>query len=346
MPASLPPVIPPEDFWSRQRNAQTFSFDFAPFGVPTEITANDPASLTAAQISARRFSRTVDPSGEAMRVQIVVGEGEASPLPNDLPDRLKYSGVGDRISLSAGDWGYGFGNLITRQATVFLSPSLAANPLFVSRYFIDHYLLNFLLTDWAMLHASCVIDRSGRRLLMLIGPHNTGKSTAALRLTRAGYAFLADGMVLLKARNNRLVVGGYPVGEVKLRDDMLVLFPEYADKSGQAREHTKTIVDLRAAHPDRLAESLFVPPAVVLCFVERGAHTTLPGGTGKFSDAAPLTPEAALDIVAANTMYWNYPAQLAHNTDTLHYLLRHASLYRLTLGSDPIELISTVDRLT
>ena len=338
MPSSLPPIIPPEDFWSRQRNAQTFSFDFAPFGVPTEITANDAATLTAAQISARRFSRTVDPAGGAMRLQIVVGEGEARPLPDDLPDRLQYSGIGDRISLSAGEWGYGFGNLITRQATLFLSASLAANALLVSRYVIDHYLLNFLLTEWAMLHASCVIDRSGRRLIMLIGPHNAGKSTAALRLTRAGYAFLADGMVLLKVRNNRLVVGGYPVGEVKLRDDMLALFPDYANKQEQAREHTKTIVDLRDAHPDRLAESLFVPPSVVLCFVERGAH--------KFSDVAPLTPEAALDAVAANTVYWNYPAQLAHNTDTLHYLLRHASLYRLTLGADPIELISTVDGLT
>lgn len=47
-PLSLPPIFPPEDFWSRQHNAQKFSYEFAPLGTPTEITANDPVALLAA----------------------------------------------------------------------------------------------------------------------------------------------------------------------------------------------------------------------------------------------------------------------------------------------------------
>src|SRR6185503_11902675 len=164
---------------------------------------------------------------------------------DDLPERLVYSGVAEWIMLSAGKWGYAFGNLQTRHAMVVLSPELAANVRAVSRYFIDHYILNFLFTEWAMLHASCVLDPTGRRLIMLVGAHNSGKSTTALCLARAGYPFLADGMVLIRVLHGRAVVGGYPVGEVKLRDDALAQFPEYSGDKVRVREHTKTVVDLR-----------------------------------------------------------------------------------------------------
>src|SRR5262249_132670 len=150
--------------------------------------------------------------------------------------------------------------------------------------------LNFLFSEWAMLHASCVLDPKGRRLIMLVGDHNMGKSTTALRLTRAGYPFLTDGMVLLRGRNNRFVVGGYPIGVVKLRDDVLGLFPEYNGERVQVREHTKTVVDLRAVHSDRLAESLMVPTNIQLCFIERGQSAA--------TEATPLPPHDAFDLVA------------------------------------------------
>ncbi len=152
-PLSLFPVLPGEDFWARQSNAQKFSYDFAPFGVPTEITANDPVALTAAQLSAPRFSRIVQPGGATIRIQIVVRKGFSSPVPDNLPDRLTYSGLGDWITLSAGEWGQAFGNLQTRQALITLAPTLAAESRLLSRYFIDHYILNFLFGEWAMLHA-------------------------------------------------------------------------------------------------------------------------------------------------------------------------------------------------
>ncbi len=337
MPTDFPPIIPSEDFWSRQANAQKFSFEFAPFGVPTEITANDPAALTAAQLSSRRFSRIVEPSGQAIRIQIVVCDGKPTPLPDDLPERLMYSGVGDWITVSAGERGHGFANLQTRQAFIFLSPTLAADARLVSRYFIDHYILNFLFTEWAMLHASCVLDPTGRRVIMLMGAHHSGKSTTALRLARAGYPFLSDGMVLMRLRNARLVVGGYPVGEVKLRNDALSLFPEYRGETVQVREHQKTVVDLRAVHPDRLAESLVVPSAVQLCVVELGMHPA--------TDAMQVSASAIVGDVTASTVYWNTPSQLEHNTAALHHLLRHATLYRLRLSDNPAEIVATMDNL-
>lgn len=338
MPTGLLPILPPEDFWSRQTNAQKFSFDFAPFGAPTEITSNRPEALVAAQLSSRRFSRIVEPGGRAMRIQIVVNESETALVPDDLPERIVYSGLEDWITLSAGKWGHAFGNLQSRRALIFLSPALAENIRIVSRYFIDHYILNFLFTEWAMLHASCVLDPPGRRLIMLVGAHNTGKSTTALRLTRAGYPFLADGMVLMCLSHGRLVVGGYPIGEVKLREDVLAQFPEYSGEAVRVREHAKSVVDLRAVHPERLAESLIVPTSMQLCIIEPGLRP--------FTDVSPLTPPQAIEAIAPNTVYWNYPAQLVHNTDILHYVLRTATLYRVKLSPDPVEIVTTLSSLT
>ena len=39
-------------------------------------------------------------------------------------------------------------------------------------------------------------------------------------------------------------------------------------------------------------------------------------------------------------------AQLAHNTDILHYILRTASLYRVRLSADPVEIVTTLSSLT
>nr|MBI2905901.1 hypothetical protein [Chloroflexota bacterium] len=221
-----------EDFWSRRANVQRHSFTFAPFGVPTEITANDPVVLPAAKLSAGRYSRAPNVGGRPIRVSIVVGAQVTAPVPPDLPDRLVYAGLGDWLTVSVGEWGHGFANRHTREAFVFLSPDLAAEPSLVSRYFVDHYLLNLLMTEWAMLHASCVVDPAGR-LILMVAPHNAGKSTTALRLMRAGHTFLADGMALLKTDGPGLLVGGYPIGEVKLRDDVLALFPEYTGDAVQ-----------------------------------------------------------------------------------------------------------------
>jgi len=343
------PLIPIEDFWSRRANGQTESFEFAPFGLPAQITANQPEVLSAARLSAGRFSLFEEsrlqsgflllhkPGGRPIHIQLVAGRDDAPPIPADLPERLTYSGVSEWITLSAGAWGYGFANLQTRQAVVVLSPVLAAETRLVSRYFIDHYLLNFILTEWAMLHASCVLDPSRQRLILMVAPHNTGKSTTALHLLRAGYIFLADGMALLRQQGQHFVVGGYPIGEVKLRHDVLSLFPNYSGEAVKMREQRKTVVNLRAVHPDRLAETLFTPSAIQLCFVERGET--------RQTQVASLSPTEALSILAANTVFWDEAVRLAHNTTTLNALLQTASLYRLKIGTEVGDIVGTIDRL-
>ena len=347
---NLPSLMPTEDFWARQASRQISSFDLRPFGIPARITANKPEVLAAARLSAGRFSscsasrgqsgpwQAAELAGQPIQMQVVVGQEAGGPAPADLPEQLKYAGVGEWITLSAGAWGHGFANLATYTALIFLSSELAAETRLVSRYFIDHYLLNFILTEWAMLHASGVLDPQRQRLIMLVAPHNAGKSTTALHLLRAGYLFLADGMVLLRPQGTGFLVGGYPIGEVKLRADVLTWFPEYEGEAVTVREQRKTVVNLRAAHPHQLAETLFSPSAIQICFIERDPTS--------LSQVTPLSPAEAGPILAANTVYWNEAPQLVHNTTTLHALLQSASLYRLKLGTDVAEMMATVAELT
>jgi hypothetical protein len=334
-------IKPVEDFWSRRANAQAHAFRFAPLGTLAEITANTPDVLEAARLSSGRFSRGCDSEKSddlpQMHIHLVVSQPNTPPPPDDWPERLVYSGTGEWITLSAGEWGHGFGNLATRTALVFFSPALAAQTRLISRYFIDHYLLNFLFGEWAMLHASGALAPGGRTLILLIGDHNAGKSTTALRLLRAGHRFLADGMALIRVRDGRVTVGGYPVGEVKLRDDVLALFPEYSGAPVQVREQRKTVVDLRAAHPGQIIEELIQPASVTLCFTERAAD--------RRTAIDPITAEAAQQWLAANTVYWDEPARLETNSKVLSQLLLTAKLYHLALGSDIAELISKMEQI-
>jgi hypothetical protein len=331
-------VVPAEDFWSRQFNAQTALFNCTPFGISTCITANRAEILTAAKLSAARFSQTVEPNGQEIRVQIVVRPDRGEAMPDNGPEQPIYAGVGEWITLSARDGSHGFAHLRRREAVLVISLALAAQTRWISRYFVDHYLLNFILTDWAMLHASCVFDPRGRRLVVMIGPHNIGKSTTALRLLRAGYSFLADGMALLQPYQAGFKVGGYPIGEVKLRDDVLGLFPEYKGESIAVREQQKTVVDLRLTHPNQLVERVIIPDSIQLCFVERAETTQT-----KISE---LPPDRVWPLLAANTIYWDEDARLTRNSTILQSFIEQAGLYHLALGTDPDSIIVAFDALS
>ena len=326
------------DFWSRQHNAPAEQFSFGVMGVPVTITANQPQILAAARLSAQRFSQAALQEGtKPISLQICVAAQPAQPAPADLVEQLRYAGSGPWITLSAGLWGHAFANLDQQEALLFLSPELAGDIRLVSRYFIDHYVLNFTLTRWAMLHASSVCSADGQQLVMLVAPHNSGKSTTALRLLRAGYTFVADGMVLFQFGTAGFLVGGYPIGEVKLRDDVLSKFPEYTGQTVHVREQRKTVVDLRSHHPCQLAEKVLQPSQLHLCFVERSnmRQTTIES----------LTGENVWPLLLENTAFWDEAPKLTHNYAVLQELLGGAVLHRLQLGTDPDGIVVTVNAL-
>ncbi len=60
----------------------------------------------------------------------------------------------------------------------------------------------------------------------------------------------------------------------------------------------------------------------------------------------PLASDEALRLLTPNTVFWDEPARLEHNTATLHHLLQVAALHQLTIGPDPAELIAAMEALT
>ena len=326
-----------EDFWSRQQNEQTEWLEMMPMGIPVRISANQPGVLKAVKLSVGRFSSAAQSSLRAVSLKIVVQPQPAGPVPNELPERMMYAGVDRWITLSAGLWGHGFANLATREAVIFLSPELARDTRLVSRYFVDHYLLNFILTEWAMLHASCVLTPNKYRLIIMIAAHNTGKSTTAFRLLRAGFPFLADGMALLRRVGRGFEIGGYPIGEVKLRDDVLDTFPDYKGQQVQVREQSKTVVDLGLAHSADVVTSTIQPDEISLCFLTRKGKAA--------STLEEIFPEEAQALLSGNSVYWDEPARVAHNQTVLQALVEQASLYRVWLGQDVARLAAVFAKL-
>lgn len=331
-------IIPTEDFWSRKRNAQTYAWDFRALSHHVFLTANNPVVLNAAYLSEKRFSLGRD-QYENIGLEFAERPTPAESLPNNWPENLVFSGSTSWISQSVGEWGYSVGSLQTKEAFIVLARPLAEQTQLISRYFIDHNILNFSFLYWAMLHASCVVDAARQKLVAFIGAHNIGKSTAALQLLRAGWHFLADGMLLIRNDSSprQFEIGGYPIGEVKLRDDVFALFPEYAGEKVRVREQRKTVVNLRAVHPERVVENVLTPREIHLCFAERSETSQ--------TSLASIAIEAARERVAQNTIYWDEPPMLKRNSKILLELLATARLHHLRLGTNTAELLTLLESL-
>jgi hypothetical protein len=219
-----------------------------------------------------------------------------------------------------------------------VSPSLARSPRFLSRYVCDTFVLNMMMrTGLGLLHASC-LWREGRALL-LSAPHNTGKSTTALRLALHGYRLLSDGMTYVRVHERGLELLGYPVGEAKLRLDMIDAFPELGGHGEPTlvREDTKMVFDLRRALPQRVVERSVWPEEIVLCQLRRTE--------GRATHLAPLARDEALRALWPESSFVDDEEVMRTNLRAIRALLARARCYRMALGSDEAGILQAVDGL-
>ncbi|HXO30969.1 MAG TPA: hypothetical protein VN901_01305 [Candidatus Acidoferrales bacterium] len=79
----------------------------------------------------------------------------------------------------------------------------------------------------AELHCSCVANKQGG--LLLVGPGRSGKSTLAVALAQAGFAFLSDDRTFCSWRNGKLSAWGLAT-TLKLRGDAQAHFRELQSK--------------------------------------------------------------------------------------------------------------------
>ncbi len=329
-----------EDFWGRRGAEPQFSREFHIFGREVRLSSNDAGALTAVDHSLSLYSTTNAVDLPPFNIQFLVQSAHLppGPAPDDLMDYAWYSGQGDWLMIQLGDWGHAFIDLGQGKATAVLSPELAGRPDLVSRCLLNTILLNFCLGNgYGMLHASCLY-RDGRALL-LIAPHNSGKSTTALRMVMLGYPLLTDSMVHISPHSQELSLMGFPVGRLKLREDVAVQFPQLQPylSPEPVRDELKYSFDVRDFNPELVMETAVSPDRIDLCLLTRNDTPT--------TSLAPASETAVWDAIMANSLYFDSIEIWRKNLAQIHRCLDNARCHHLSIGTDTDLLIGVVERL-
>jgi hypothetical protein len=286
------------------------------------------------------YSRSEPQDEPAWRIHLTVHVSSPQPVPppERLIDLVHYAGADDWLSIDLRDWGKCFVDMRHAEAYAILVPSLANRPGQVCQVLINTILTNFLTRHgYSMLHASALI-RDGH-LLLLQAPHATGKSTTALRLLLNGYQLLSDSMVYLGERDSELWMGGFPVGRIKLRTDMLPLFPGLAaqTETEPVRNETKHRVDLARVDPGLTQLEMVQVGRVEYCLLERWDKQE--------SMLEPLSEEQLWPEIMVNSLHYDTAKVWHENLRQVELLVRKSNLHRLRIGTSEEGIIRTVNQL-
>jgi hypothetical protein len=329
-----------EDFWGRRSNAPIHERTIHIFGQPVSFHSNDLKVLDAALIAERMYSRAPSKSEPVWQVTLTVHDPDRKPGPPParLVDLIHYAGADDWFSLNLGPWGSCFVDLARAEAHAVLASSLAEHPEQVCLVLLNTILTNFLTRHgYSMLHASALIKED--HILLLMAPHGTGKSTTALRLLANGYQLLSDSQVYIGDENGMLLLGGFPVGRVKLRTDILPLFPELAAASRPepVRNETKHMVELDVVKPGYAFREMIPIRRVEFCLLERWPQPQ--------SQVVSLTREELWPEIMVNSLHYNKPEIWRDNLHRIGLFLEHANLHRLRIGTSEEEIVKAVNAL-
>jgi hypothetical protein len=329
-----------DDFWSRRTSAPAHVREFAVCGRRVRLAANHAGVLAAADLAAPLYSTAPEVAEPPFDVQFIVQPAPAAPppAPDDLVRHVLYAGDGDRLALQAGAWGHAQIDRPTARALAVLTPEWAARPDLVAQCLLHTILLNLLIArGLGLLHATCVVQ--GGHALLLLAPHNVGKSTTALRLALAGYPLMTDSMVYVEPRPQGLRLLGYPVGRVKLRADVLDEFPQLRARltAEQIRDETKFVVDLQALDPALVCAAAVEPARVSVCLLDRADRDE--------TRVEPLGTDELWDAVMINSLYADTRDVWRRNLEALAPLVARAQAHRLVLGWEPAGVVATVAKV-
>jgi hypothetical protein len=329
-----------EDFWSRHTNVPKYHRTIHVFGNPVVFDSNQEGVLDAANLAEQMYS-TWEPRDNAIwRVHLTVHDPDhrPGPPPERLIDLVHYAGAEDWLSIDLRDWGNCFIDMKRGEAYAVLSSALAENPQLVCQVLLNTILNNFATRHgFSMLHASALVKDG--QILILQAPHGTGKSTTALRLLLSGYQLISDSQIYLAERNGELWLGGFPIGRIKLRTDMLPFFPTLAAKAQAepVRNETKHRVDLTQVDPALARPAMIRVSQVEFCMLERWGKDE--------SKIEPLSEEEFWTEIMVNSLHFDTPEVWDDNLGRVERLLRRANLHRLRIGTSEAEIIKTVNQL-
>jgi hypothetical protein len=318
----------------------THRLDYSGYGLAIRLLSNAPELLEAGRISSGRYSRSDSaPPLPVIELNLILDpQRPEEPVPADWQSRLRYMSVGPWLTIVGEPWLHAFADLGHWVAVALVSPSLAQHPVALSRCVCDTFTLNMLMrTGVGLVHASCLVQDG--KALLLTGPHNAGKSSTALRLVLNGYSLVSDGMTYVRPGEPQLELLGYPVGEAKLRLDMLDSFPELQGygEAALVREDTKMVFNLRRALPERVIEESIRPDQIVLCHVERSPDSA--------SCTEPMAQDDLLQRMWPESTFVDDLEVMRSNLAAIRTLLSRARCYRLVLGTDVAGMLDSVGSL-
>ena len=329
-----------EDFWSRRQSNPRHVRELHLFGRPVKFCSNDEGVLAAADLCRPLYSVAPARRDQPFTVQLIVNTmpSDPGPAPDDLVRHIQYTGHGDWMAMQLGAWGNCQMDLAAGRATALLSTQLAARPDLVHLCILNTVLTNlFQASGLAMLHATCLLRAN--TALLLVAPHNGGKSTTALHMVMAGYELLSDSQVYVWHHGHNLQLMGFPVGRIKLRRDMVAEFPRLQPllTPEQIRDETKYSLDLRQLDPTLVCENAIEPSAIELCLLSRSDD----GGT----HVQPAAREAVMEAVILNSLHYHTAAVWQRNLAALEALMGRARWHRLAVGSRVDDMLAAVARL-
>ena len=327
-----------EDFWERRGAKSRFEREEYLFGRAVRFASNEADVLTAVEHILPLYSQLPATQRQPLAVQLVVQMSRvpAGAVPDDLMQQITYTGDKEWLMWQLNGWGQVHVDLATGQATAVITPELAQRLDLVAHCLLNTILLNFFIAQgFAMLHASCLVQKE--RALLLMAPHNTGKSTTALRLLWAGYQLVSDSMVFVVPDEERLV--GFPVGKIKLRADMVPQFPQLHPflNTEAVRNETKYTLDLRQFDSALVRETAVTTQQLSLCLLAR--HE------GQETLVTAVSPKQRQEAVIHNSLYYDTPQVWRRNLAQLELVLAKAAVHHLTIGTNPEKIVEAVASL-
>lgn len=328
-----------EDFWSRRANAPKYEKTIYIFGHPVIFDSNYEKVLDSANLAEEMYSTSDAQNEPTWRVHLTVrSNSRPAPPPARLIDLIHYTGAEDWLSIDLLEWGNCFVDMKRGEAYAVLAQSLAENPEQVCQVLINTILTNFITRHgYSMLHASALIK--DENILLLQAPHGTGKSTTALRLLLNGYQLLSDSMIYVSERDDELWMGGFPVGRIKLRADMLPLFPTLAAEAETeaVRNETKHRVELKRVDSSLAYPQMIRIRRVEYCLLERRDKSE--------TEIDSLSEDELWREIMVNSLHYDTQEMWNENLRRIEKLLKHANLHRLRIGTAEDDIIKTVNKL-
>lgn len=329
-----------EDFWSRRANRPIYEKTIGVFGQRVAFDSNHENVLEAATLAEQMYSAWEHRDGSFWRIHLTVHDVEPNPppAPERLIDLVHYAGEDDWLSIDLREWGKCFVDMRRAEAYAILSSSLAEHPRLVCQVLLNTILNNFATRHgYSMLHASALVKDG--HILVLQAPHGTGKSTTALRLLLNGYQLLSDSQIYLYEDQDALWMGGFPIGRIKLRTDMLPLFPALAPEAQAeaVRNETKHRVDLMRVDPTLTCREMIRVQHIEFCLLERWDRAE--------SALEPLSEEELWPEIMVNSLHYDTPELWNENLRRVDLLLRHANFHRLRIGASEEGILKTVNQL-